>query len=196
MCKNKVPEIKSEYYVATRIVGENNCENSSLILKQMPRQVVLFGEEPCLIIKKGGWIILDFGKELQGGVVITLSTVPDDTHMRLVFGESVSEAMSRIGYKNATNHHAIRDVVLPVTSWQTFRFGNTGFRFVKLEAIEHDICVSGVQAVLEYRDIAYKGEFECDNALLNQIWKTGAYTVQLNMQEYLWDALLLLSRKC
>lgn len=180
---------KTDYFIPLKIVYEENCENSSMVLKEMPRQVVLFGEQPCLNVKKGGCIVLDFGIELHGGVIITLPEVNKNSHIRIVFGESVSEAMSDIGYKNATNDHAIRDVVLPVTSWQTFRYGNTGFRFVKIEAVDNDISISGIQATLEYRDLEYKGKFESDNELLNQIWKTGAYTVHLNMQEYLWDGI-------
>lgn len=180
---------KIEYLIPQRVVCDKNCENPLLILDEMPRQVVLFGEKPCLTIKKGGYIVLDFGVELQGGVIITLPEVADNSHMRIVFGESVAESMSDIGYKNATNDHAIRDMVMPVTSWQTFRYGNTGFRFVKLEAVDNDINISGIQAILEYRDLTYKGEFECDNELLNKIWKVGAYTVHLNMQEYLWDGI-------
>lgn len=189
MKKIKDYEYKTEYFIPRRIVCEENCEDSSLILREMPRQVVLFGEIPYIKIKKGGYIVLDFGVEIHGGVIITLPCVKNNTHIRIVFGESVSEAMSSVGYKNATNDHAIRDVVLPVTSWQTFRYGNTGFRFVKLEAVDNDIEIAGIQAVLECRDVVYKGEFECNNELLNKIWKTGAYTVQLNMQEYLWDGI-------
>lgn len=180
---------KVEYLIPQRVVCDENCENASLILDEMPRQVILFGENPCLRVKKGGYIVLDFGVEIQGGVIITLPEVADGSHLRIVFGESVSEAMSDVGYKNATNDHAIRDLVMPVTSWQTFRCGGTGFRFVKLEAVDNDINISGIQAVLEYRDVAYKGKFECNNQLLNKIWKVGAYTVHLNMQEYLWDGI-------
>lgn len=180
---------KMEYFIPERVVCEKNCENSLLILDEMPRQVILFGEKPCLVIKKGGYIVLDFGVELQGGVIITLPEEAENSHLRFTFGESVAEAMSDIGYKNATNDHAVRDIVLPVTSWQTFRCGNTGFRFLKLEAVDSDINISGIQAVLEYRDLTYKGEFECDNELLCRIWKVGAYTVHLNMQEYLWDGI-------
>lgn len=186
---NNKTKITSEYIIAKRIVSENDCENSDMILQKTPRQPVLFTESPCLMIKKGGWIILDFGKELQGGITVTLNGMETNGKMRIVFGESVSEAMSCVGEKNATNDHSIRDVVLPITSWQTFRYGNTGFRFVKIEAVDADMAVAGIQAVFEYRDIEYVGEFECNDEQLNEIWKTGAYTVHLNMQEYLWDGI-------
>ncbi len=44
-------------------------------------------------------------------------------------------------------------------------------------------------AVFRYRDIPYLGTFRCSDDRLNQIWTTGAYTVHLNMQEYIWDGI-------
>ena len=43
------------------------------------------------------------------------------------------------------------------------------------------------KAILLYRDIPYLGSFSCSDPLLNRIWETGAYTVHLNMQQYIWD---------
>jgi alpha-L-rhamnosidase len=39
------------------------------------------------------------------------------------------------------------------------------------------------------RDLPRPGTFRCSDERLNRIWETGAYTVQLNMQEYLWDGI-------
>ena len=39
------------------------------------------------------------------------------------------------------------------------------------------------------RDIPYLGTFKSNDERLNKIWETGAYTVHLNMQEYLWDGI-------
>ena len=69
----------------------------------------------------------------------------------------------------------------------TQRFGETGFRFIKLEAINGDISVRSIQAVNDIRNVESLGNFECNDELLNEIWKTGVYTVKLNMHEYLWD---------
>jgi len=185
----KNSNIITEYLLPVRVVAEKLCKNSDEILKEKARQSELFSNRRSLEIAAGGYIVLDFGCELQGGIVATLTDVPDDSHLRVVFGESVAETMSSIGEKNATNNHAIRDMVWPVTSFQTFRAGNTGFRFVKLEAIDNPVTVTGVQAAFEHRDIERKGSFECSDSQLNKIWDTGAYTVFLNMQEYLWDGI-------
>jgi hypothetical protein len=44
-----------------------------------------------------------------------------------------------------------------------------------------------VRAVLQLRDVPQIGAFRCDDERLNRIWQVGAYTVHLNMQDYLWD---------
>jgi hypothetical protein len=44
-----------------------------------------------------------------------------------------------------------------------------------------------LRATFGYRDIPYLGSFQSDNERLNEIWMTGAYTVHLNMQEFIWD---------
>ena len=190
MIKSKIKSnIITEYLMPIRIITEDKCKNFDEILVERARQVELFSKKRSLEIEKGGYIILDFGCEIQGGVVITITEAPDDTHLRIVFGESVSESMSKIGEKNATNNHAIRDMVWPVTCFQTFRAGNTGFRFVKIETLDNPVTISGVQAAFEHRDIEKKGSFKCSDNLLNKIWEVGAYTVFLNMQEYLWDGI-------
>lgn len=190
MIKSSVKNsIITEYLMPVRIVAEQNCKNSGEILKERARQVELFADITSLEIEKGGYIILDLGSEIQGGVMITITDAPDDTHLRIVFGESVSEAMSHIGLKNATNNHAIRDMVWPVTCFQNFRAGNTGFRFVKIEAVDNPVTISSIQGAFDHRDIERIGKFECSDQLLNKIWEVGAYTVFLNMQEYLWDGI-------
>lgn len=181
-------EIKLKFLLPERIVLAENCENAAKLLDEAPRQAIL-GDYQTAVIKAGGFVLLDFGIELQGGVDITVKNAAKGTMLRIVFGESVSEAMSSIGEKNAVNDHAIRDMQVEVTSWQHFRTSNTGFRFAKLAAVNGDILLAGVQAAFEYRDIAYKGSFVCDDELLCRIWKTGAYTVHLNMQEYIWDGI-------
>ena len=67
--------IKREYVVAKRIVLEDNVINSKAVLKDAPRQVMVvtsLDDVEYLTVKKGGYVILDFGRELQGGVVLSV----------------------------------------------------------------------------------------------------------------------------
>ncbi|CAG4995285.1 hypothetical protein DYBT9275_01599 [Dyadobacter sp. CECT 9275] len=143
-------------------------------------------------IKPG--IVLDFGKEIQGG--IQLVTDQPSNHnpirVRIRFGESVSESMSDIDtIQGATNDHAMRDFTMEVPWLGTIQVGNSGFRFVRIDLVEpnRELQLKEARAIFEYRDIPYLGSFKSNDQRLNQIWNTGAYTVHLNMQEYLWDGI-------
>lgn len=138
-------------------------------------------------------IILDFGKELQGGIqfVTGMPGSQKPVNIRVRFGESVSETMSDAGTKGATNDHAMRDFTLALPWLGVKEVGNSGFRFVRIDLLdtEAELQLKEVRAIFTYRDIAYKGSFRCNDERLNKIWMTGAYTVHLNMQEYLWDGI-------
>jgi hypothetical protein len=135
-------------------------------------------------------ILLDFGKEIQGGIqIVTTGGTQRPAHIRLRFGESVTEAMTDLGVKGAGNDHAMRDFEMEIPWLGVAEAGNSGFRFVRIDLLDADkeIQLKEVNAIFTYRDIPYLGEFRCNDERLNQIWMTGAYTVHLNMQEYLWD---------
>lgn len=189
-------QIVKKYIIPKKIILTKGTKNSEYLLADFPRQSTL-GKAKVCIFEKGEYVLLDFGSELQGGVDITVKSVKVGNEkirgcgrLRIVFGESVSEALSNIGgEKNAQNEHSTRDMSVVTTSWSTMRYGNTGFRFVKIESEEGIIEISAIKGVLEYRDIEYKGSFRCNDERLNRIFDTAAYTVHLNMQDYIWDGI-------
>lgn len=139
-------------------------------------------------------ILLDFGKELQGGlqIVTGMPASHEPVAIRVRFGESVSEAMCEIdGVNGATNDHAMRDFTIRLPWLGVMEVGNSGFRFVRIDLLDDsaELHLKEVRAISTFRDIPYKGSFRCNDERLNKIWKTGAYTVHLNMQEYLWDGI-------
>ena len=116
--------------------------------------------------------------------------------VRIRFGESVGEANSstsnsewKVGF--STDDHAKRDIIMEIPRDGMIEIGNTGFRFVRLDLLQNNATISlkEISAILRYRDIPYLGSFECNDQRLNKIWVTGAYTVHLNMQEFLWDGI-------
>lgn len=182
-------EIKTQYLIAERIVLSEGAQNAEMLLTEHPRQAFL-GEVPVCVLKKGGFVLLDFGCEFQGGADIVVQSAENSkTKLRLVFGESVSEALSTIGEKNATNDHSARDFMVDAQLLSHMSVGNTGYRFLKLEAVDGEIALASVQGVSRFRDLEYLGDFHCSDERLNEIWKVGARTVHLNMQEYLWDGI-------
>jgi hypothetical protein len=140
-------------------------------------------------------LLLDFGVEVQGYVELITPMMPNQAKLRRVrvrFGESVSEAMSELGGpQNAGNDHAVRDQVVTLPWLGKKTIGPSGFRFVRIDNVDPELPVqlSEVHAILEIRDIPYLGSFRCNDERLNRIWEVGAYTVHLNMQEYLWDGI-------
>ena len=192
--------LKREYLVPTRIVTQKDAENADFILADTPRQAVIGSKDGCLL-KEGAYVVLDFGSELCGGVSITTGKIvkaqknpygSDCAYgkLRLVFGESVSEAMSALGDGNgALNDHAFRDMTVDMSNLSTQIFGQTGYRFLKIEAIDGDFTLTSVKAVFEYKDLEYKGSFKCSDERINDIFNTAAYTVHLNMQDYIWDGI-------
>ncbi len=133
-------------------------------------------------------ILLDFGKEIQGGIqfVTTAAGKQTPVKIRVRFGESVSEAMSEIGgVQGATNDHAMRDFTMELPWLGVAEIGNSGFRFVRIDLIDPNVTLSlkEINAIFAYRDIPYLGSFRSNDECLNKIWMTGANTVHLNMRE-------------
>lgn len=183
---------KAVIYKAGDVSGEDN------LLVQ--KDVQISTDEPdSMEMKNTGdgthaVILLDFGVEFAGGIKILTErcdgglVTPD---FRLTFGESANEAMSNIGDKNATNDHSIRDMNIQLTLFSDMEFGQTGYRFARLELLSPNtsVRIKSVLGVFTYRDLEYKGSFCCSDDLLNRIYDVAAYTCHLNMQNNLWDGI-------
>ncbi len=175
----------------------NYIINDVKLLKQGNGQADLSGDDVCILksdnkVKPG--ILLDFGKEIHGGLqlVTDQSKGGKPIRVRVRFGESASEAMSDIDtIKGATNDHAMRDFVVDLPWLGKLEIGNTGFRFVRIDLIdaEKELKLKEIRAIFVFRELPYLGSFRSSDELLNKIWLTGAYTVHLNMQDYLWDGI-------
>ena len=187
------------YVPATRIVWQETTGDASIqglenLLRGGNGQADLYDGQ-ITRIKSGtngrASFLLDFGRELQGGIqMVTGRSSQKEVKVRVRFGESASEAMCDITPENgATNDHAIRDFQLTLPWLGVAEIGNSGFRFVRIDLEEPNVELNlkELRATFGYRDIPYLGSFQSDNERLNEIWMTGAYTVHLNMQEYIWD---------
>ena len=200
-------EITRAYLTPLKIIWQSDnknqqVKNSEVLLTQFDGQLTTSGEGMCVLRSDDGTqasILLDFGTEIYGGIEIAAAIRREKKALkvRIRLGESVSEAMSDCidnsvpGMNSATNDHSLRDYTLEIPWLGTVEVGNSGFRFVRIDLLdkEVDLPIRAVRAIFRYRDIPYLGSFKCDNERLNQIWETGAYTVHLNMQEYLWDGI-------
>ncbi|BBE16159.1 alfa-L-rhamnosidase [Aquipluma nitroreducens] len=201
LLKTRSTKIVRKYLSPQRIVwtsdkSGNQVKNANAILNPGNGQPELIKGEYLKLVSHGDsypGILLDFGREIHGGLSI-ITSIGNDKQMgrvRIRFGESVSEAMSDIGQNNATNDHAMRDFVISMPWLGGIEVGNTGFRFVRIDLIDPDksIEIKEISASFSYLDIPYLGSFISSDERLNSIWMTGAYTVHLNMQDYLWDGI-------
>ena len=170
--------------------------NSQKLLEAGNGQADLVGSKLCIV--KGGdkinsAILLDFGKEIHGGIQVVAGMHSENRPIRvkITLGESVSEAMSEVDRSTATNDHAIREFEILVPWLGVIEIGNSGFRFAKIELLDQkkELKLKEVRAIAVQRDIQWLGSFKSSDERLNQIWQTGAYTVYLNMQNFLWDGI-------
>ena len=149
----------------------------------------LVGSGP--VLKRGEWVVLDFGRELHGGVQIGSGAKSGKNALAHVrFGESVSEAMSELGERGACNDHAIRDDVVRLPWYGRREVGETGFRFVRIDNAGDDpLQLDYVRAVSVMRPMKRLGGFKSSDPRLNRVFETAVRTVHLCCQDYLWDGI-------
>ena len=200
-------EITRAYLTPVKILWQSDNQNkqinnSKVLLSPFDGQLTTSGEGMSVFRSDDEMqasILLDFGKEIYGGIEIAGGIRGDKNpiKVRVRLGESVTEAMSHCidntipGMGSATNDHTLRDYTLEIPWLGTVEIGNSGFRFVRIDVLDNnvDLPIRSIRAIARYRDIPYLGTFNSSSESLNQIWEIGAYTVHLNMQEYLWDGI-------
>ncbi len=179
------------YLLPVKIIQSENIENARSVLKKKPLQIGL-GEKDCLIVKGKGFICFDFGKETRGGIRILTSKVEGGfTKIRLRFGESLNEAYSDIGYKNSTNDHSPRDFECDICSLSDLTFGQTGFRFIRIDFIgSAQVNIKAVVAEEEILNILPQYDYKGDDEKISKIFNAAKRTIDLCAGgEYLWDGI-------
>ena len=199
-------ELKETALSPTRIVWMSDSSgasirNAEVLLQPFSGQVSVNDATNCAVLTSApgrrASILLDFGKEIYGGLKI-FTGMPDSKAARRIhvcLGESVTEAMSDVNAdpagKNPTNEHSLRDFTVSAPWLGSVECGKSGFRFARIDALDCDepLQLRYVEARSFLRDDPELGSFECSDQRLNDIWSTGAYTVKLNMQDYVWDGI-------
>ena len=146
----------------------------------------------CTLVNNGdpAGVLLDFGRELHGGLQIGNSEFTHGSRVRIRFGESVGEAMADVGEKGATNDHAVRDAVYQLPHLGMLEIGNTGFRFVRIDLLSQGkATLEFVRAVSLMRPMPRVGAFRSSDERLNRVWETAVRTVHLCCQDFLWDGI-------
>ncbi len=171
-----------------RVAGA--VENAEYLLQSRAGQVGL--NETCFTRLCGRCgVLLDFGRELHGSLRIVCGFGTNGARIRIRLGESVGECLSELGERGSTNDHALRDVTLPLPMLSDSEFLMSGFRFAHLELLEEgaEVRIKAVNAVFVHSARPQVGRFVCSDELINRIYDTAAYTVQLCAQQYIWDGI-------
>ncbi len=148
-----------------------------------------------VVLPKGGWMVLDFGRELHGSVQIgSGSRSGRNAKVRVRFGESAAEASAELkgtaDGATATNDHAIRDDVVLLPWLGRREVGETGFRFLRIDNVgDGPVQLEYVRAVSVMRPWRQIGTFRCSDERLNRVFDTAVRTVHLCCQDYIWDGI-------
>ena len=149
-----------EYLFPKKIVKPTSAIAPQNLLRKQLLQIGL-AERYTSTFEKGDFVILDYGKEMCGGIRI-LTFLANNTKVRIRFGESIAEACSELGGKrNATNDYAVRDFMMYLPSYSDQIFANTGFRFVRVdfhgdfgaycyEGFRHSLCHGWAAGVIQF----------------------------------------------
>ena len=174
-----------KYIYPVKAFAEKEKSFSNLQRKQ-PLQIGL-GECYTTMFEENEYVILDFGVELCGGIRI-LTYLASNVPVRIRFGESLTEACSELGGKtNATNDHSLRDFTVNLQNYSDMTFGQTGFRYVRMDfygkaEIKSMVAVS--KTVKNKVLYVYKG----DDARIKEIYTAAKRTVDLCISSgYVWD---------
>ncbi len=183
----KEKDVRSRFsLLPVRIVWKSEA------LQDMDLEGLLSNPQKTISIKYNGDIppafVLDFGREIHGGIQLGQGMVKDKMPLplKVTFGESVVEAMGE-----PDQDHAIHDSIVLLPWYGYNEVGTTGFRFVRIEMLKQGtewLC-TGIKAIVLIQDLEYLGNFTSSDEFLNKIWQTGAYTVHLCLQDYLWDGI-------
>ncbi len=198
---NLISTERREYLFPIRVVKtQGTVENPEIMLEE--RSPVTTMREPLVtrLIKEDAetpYILLDFGREIHGSLRIVVASLKSskgavkNLRVRLTFGESVSEALSSIGEKGATNDHSPRDFEVLLSNLSNVEYGSTGFRFVRVELLEEGaVSFRSLVAVCKTADIDRRGYLRTSDPLFDRILETAAYTCYLNLQDgVIWDGI-------
>ena len=134
---------------------------------------------------KGVVLVLDFGREVFGNVELGIA---DSAGGCIDIGYTEALEDGRVKPNRGDVKYTDRVMLnRGRLEWQSFE--PRAFRFVQLEfrRCPEPVALEYVRVNQTTYPVRHTGSFECGDALLNRIWETGAYTVQLCMEDTFID---------
>lgn len=160
-------------------VGSWNFNSAS----ELPSQFQLETKPQYVASKKEylSGFIADFGKETFG--YVKLHGVKGSGKITLYYGESEEEA------KSVEFCETLDRIKVTKNTTPEFRIESSkAFRYVNVQ-LEGKVSLDSVSMDYEYLPLEYKGQFNCSDDLINQIWDVSAYTMHLTTREFFIDGI-------
>jgi len=155
----------SEIIYPARIAESSGVQFAERLLVPDILQIGL-NETNCAECAGGSYIILDFGKELSGGLRILNFTGNGNIRVRL--GESLAETCAELGEDGACNDHSTRDATVFLNNYSDMEFMQSGFRFARIDfPTGEPFKIKKIVAVYTHADLEQAGRFECSDSLVN-----------------------------
>lgn len=175
-----------EFILPYNIIDSHLTAHAQNLYTKKPLQIGL-SESATTRFEKGSHIILDFGKELCGGIRLLIFHA-DHVPVRIRFGESLTESCSELHTaQNATNDHALRDFRVELVDYSDMTFGNTGFRFVRLD-FEGRAEIKSILAVNHILQKKAIFRYDGPDDRIREIYDVAKRTVDLCASSgYVWD---------
>lgn len=183
-----------------KIIQSEKVLNAKALKVKKPLQVVLRGDAEWInsnaVILGKGHVILDFGKEMNGGIRLLMGEYKGENNLdlskpniRIRFGESLTETCYNLGEKGITGDHGLRDITVCAPNYSNLTFGDTGFRFVRIDFLQDAKLV--IQNVFCENYILNKKavyNYNGSDRLVKNIFQTAKRTVDLCASgDYVWD---------
>lgn len=180
------------YLFPEKIKQAQNIKGTDSFFIKKRLQIGL-NEQDVITFLPNAAVILDFGKEIRGGIRILASDTQDTkcACIRIRFGESLSECYAELGEKNATNDHSPRDMEVNLPAWSDLCFGDTGFRFVRIDLLsDREVRIKAIAAKsyeLNRKPIyTYTG----NDVLISKIFDVAKRTIDLcSVGRYVYDGI-------
>ncbi len=184
----------------TRVMLEDgNIRGAANLLNEKPLQSPSYATVPCTELNGPCSIVLDFGVEMRAGVRINahhviLKNRSEVVTVRIRMGESVTETCAELSQESGpTNDHAPRDFTVPVSSMSDILWGQSGFRFVRLDFnIPSDgyVRLFSVVAVGEILSLPVQYTYSGNDPVMADIYTAAKRTIDLCAAgDYVWDGI-------
>ena len=136
---------------------------------------------PVKTVKSDSSVLVDFGKETFGSLVI--SGLTGSGNLTAYYGESKEEALSPQFCETFDILHVDTDQKF----WMS-KVDTKAFRYINIVS-EPSVSFDSVYMHYEYMPETIRGSFRCSDEEINKIWDIAEYTLQLNTREFFIDGI-------